>query len=52
MLGHNRLPSSAMRELIWQHPQAFAWTVCVAVSVLGVVGVYWSFSRGQGGGDE
>ena len=41
-----------MRELIWTYPQAFAWIVCVTVSVLGVAGVYWSFSYGNGGGDD
>lgn len=40
-----------MRELIWQHPEVFVWTVGITISVIGSAIVYWSFSYGNKGSD-
>lgn len=42
----------SFRELIWQHPELFAWTVGITLSVVGSAIVYWSFSFSQGGDDD
>lgn len=36
-----------MRELIWQYPLLFAISVCVPVTILGVIIVIASFSYKQ-----